>query len=161
MLLLSAAEASQRVLTDHGRTVIGKLRALDMSLNAFRLIGCGRLNASGELRQITSLRTELGKDWGFFSSIGFDTEGLTGPQTPAQILEPSALVHVIGTFGENCRILLANPTKSLNSRSLVTHPSTCHGDFEHLRCPPYEYYRRPPSTRVMLEAFCWRRHNRT
>lgn len=74
-----------------------------MSFDAFGLIGCGRLDTRGELRQITGLGAQFGKHRSHVRLLGLNTECLAGPQAPAQVLEATALVHVVGTFREYCK----------------------------------------------------------
>jgi hypothetical protein len=98
VLLLATAETSHRILADDSRAVIGELGALDVSFDPLGLVGRGRFYAGGKLRQITSFGAE---QWESGSSVGLfrlHAKSLAGPQTPTEVLQSTALVHVVGTF---------------------------------------------------------------
>jgi hypothetical protein len=57
VLLLATAETGHRILADDSRSVIGAFRAFDVSFDPLGLVGRGRFNAGGELRQIPSFGT--------------------------------------------------------------------------------------------------------
>lgn len=74
-----------------------------MSLYPLGLIRGGRLDTGGELRQIAGFGAQERKNRGVTGLFGLDTEGLAGPQAPAQVFESPTLVHVVGAFREYCK----------------------------------------------------------